>query len=87
MTQFCWGEAKNEATELAMLRIHARAADEYIRELVDFLRSLDELESPNLYLRNYAKRLICMERGCYNRPGDWTPDGRGFCGQHAHVMD
>jgi hypothetical protein len=24
---------------------------------------------------------------CGARAGNWTPDGRGFCGQHAGVMD
>jgi hypothetical protein len=78
-----------ERRDSHLIAVHARAAEEYVRVLVDFVRNIvtqyDLPENHNERLE--AKRLVCLEPGCYNRPGNWTPDGRGFCGQHAHVMD
>jgi len=71
--------------EAVMMRLHARAAEDYIGLLIDFVRRIADDKSN--HLREPARRLVCLDRECYNRPVDWTPDGRGFCGQHAHVMD
>lgn len=81
-----------------MLRVHVRAAEGRIQQLVNFVRSLSKTTEYNSHATGFedmisnhwkhdAKALICMERDCCSTPGNQTPDGRGFCGVHASVMD
>ena len=74
--------------ESAMLRIHARAAEERIRELTEFVRRLSRARHARAAdWTQEARRLVCMEAGCDSAPDNYTPDGRGFCGKHAQAMD
>ena len=78
-------EQECENFKCMMQRAHIRGADDYIHKLVDFAR--ETALASNALNRAKAESLFCMEPHCYNRPTDCTPDGHGFCGEHAHVMD
>ena len=74
-------------------RIRALSAEQRVRELTDFVRRLVNYSRetvPATVDWNWlteAEHIICLEDNCMNQPGNWTPDGRGFCGLHASVMD
>ena len=69
-----------------LARIADDASANRIVELTAFIQSMARDRQRANGWRD-AQKLVCLELGCMNAPIDWTPDGRGFCGQHAHVMD